>query len=132
MTETDVFSYSRGPDTSAYPVLFVPGRLGYQLGAGRHIWEILSVSGTTSLDAARFSMAKVEAHFEYIAPQPPKDVGLDRALHYLRTTPHRPAGRSPEMRQRMIEAIRDVERLPLLEGPTDLSKHLDDYLYGDR
>ncbi|MBI2862581.1 MAG: hypothetical protein HYX89_07160 [Chloroflexi bacterium] len=57
---------------------------------------------------------------------------MERALHYLRTAPHQSAGRTPEQRRRMIEALDQVERLPVPEGPTDLSERLDDYLYGGR
>lgn len=58
---------------------------------------------------------------------------LEKALAYLRNTPHRRAGRDAATRKRMKMAVRLIEELEAVSptaAPSDLSTNLDKYLYG--
>ena len=61
------------------------------------------------------------------------DNRINAALRYLRTTPHRLAGRSRQAKTKalaVVELMKADEILRPSEGPTDVSKNLDSYLYG--
>lgn len=67
------------------------------------------------------------------ATPPTRDMTrLEKALAYLRTTPHRRANRGAKTKQLMKSAVRLLEELEAVSptsAPTDLSTNLDKYLY---
>lgn len=79
------------------------------------------------------SIAEAKASYGGASTPAAQSLTGDEAIEFLRTAPHKPANRTPEDIRRLLAVIEQIEAEAAatgVEGPTDVSENLDQYLYG--